>query len=155
MTASRRTWLVTAGLIVLASGCGKAPAGPQKVPAGGKVTYKDQPVEGATVSFLGDGNGTPAIAITDAAGEFILTTSQSGDGAVPGVHKVSVSKFVGQPAKSTGPTSMEDAAKAAKSAAASKQMSMLPDRYNSADSSGLQYTVKEGDKNHFLIELKE
>ena len=152
--ASRRLWLVVACIVVVAIGCSKAPTGPKKVPAGGKVTYKNLPVEGATVSFLGDGKMPPAVAITDAAGEFILTTNQSGDGAVPGTHRVTVTKIVGPPAKSTGSMSMDDAAKAASSPPA-KPVSMIPEKYSSVDASGLQFTVKEGDKNHFPIELKD
>lgn len=152
--ASRQLWLVMACIAALSIGCSKAPAGPKKVPAGGKVTYKNVPVEGATVSFLGDGKSAPAVAITDASGEFVLTTNQSGDGAVPGTHRVTVTKIIGQPVKSTGSMSMDDAAKAA-SNPPPKQVSPIPEKYNSVDSSGLQYTVKEGDKNHFAIELKD
>lgn len=152
--ASRRLWLVVAGIAVLSMGCSKAPTGPKKVPAGGKVTYKNVPVEGATVSFLGDGKTPPAVAITDASGEFVLTTSVSGDGAVPGNHQVTVTKVIGQPAKSTGSMSMDDAAKAA-SNPPPKQVSPIPEKYNSVNSSGLQFTVKEGDKNHFAIELTD
>ncbi len=152
--ASRRLWLVMAGIVVLSIGCSKAPAGPKKVPAGGKVTYKNVPVEGATVSFLGDGKIPPAVAITDASGEFVLTTTVSGDGAVPGAHRVTVTKVIGQPVKSTGSMSMDDAAKAA-SNPPPKQVSAIPEKYGAVDSSGLQFTVKEGDKNHFAIELTD
>ena len=152
--ASRSLWLVAAGLTVVMLGCGQAPSGPRTVPASGKLTFKNLPVEGATVSFLGDGKTPPAVAITDAAGEFILTTNRSGDGAVPGVHRVTVSKIIGPPVKSTGSMSMEDAAKAG-SSPPPKPVSMLPEKYNSVDSSGLQFTVKEGDKNYFVIELSE
>ncbi len=152
--ASRRLWLVVAGIVVLSMGCSKAPTGPKKVPAGGKVTYKNAPVEGATVSFLSDGKTPTAVAITDASGEFALATSVSGDGAVPGTYRVAVTKIIGPPVKSTGSMSMDDAAKAA-SAPAQKQVSPIPEKYNSVESSGLQFTVKEGDKNHFAIELND
>ncbi len=158
MMASRWVWLAMAAtLTVIIGGCsGPTPAGPKPIPASGKVTYKNLPVEGATVSFLGDGKIPPAMALTDSSGEFILTTSRSGDGAVPGVHRVTVTKIVGPPAaKSTGSMSMEDAAKAASAPAVAKPLSMLPDRYAAADSSGLQFTVKAGDKNNFAIDLTD
>jgi hypothetical protein len=159
MTASRSTWLVASSLIIVAVGCsGGAPAGPKTVPASGKVTYKNVPVEGATVSFLGDGKIAPAIAITDSTGSFVLTTNRSGDGAVPGAHRVTVTKIIAPPSttkSNTGTMSMEDAAKAAKEPPPAKPLSMLPDRYRSAESSGLTYTVKQGDKNDFKIELAE
>jgi hypothetical protein len=157
MMASRCPWLV-AGLMTLTSiGCSKAPEGPKTVPAKGKVTFKSLPVEGATVSFLGDGKTAPAIAITDAGGEFILTTSRSGDGAVPGSHRVTVTKIINPPGASkakSGMMSMEDAAKAAAEPPA-KPLYMLPEHYASAETSGLTFTVKEGDKNDFLIELTD
>jgi hypothetical protein len=106
------------------------------------------------VSFLGDGKIRAAYATTDAAGEFILTTNRSGDGAVPGIHKVTVTKVVGAPAKaSTGPMSMEAAAKAAQEPAPAKPLSLIPEKYGIADSSPLSFTVKAGDKNDFAIEL--
>ena len=157
MMASRCVRLVAAGLLALTVGCGAGdPQGPKTVPAKGKVTYKNAPVEGATVSFLGDGKSAPAVAVTDAAGEFILTTTRSGDGAVPGTHRVTVSKFVAPPAKAQiGPMSMEDAAKTSKEPPTSKPLSMLPEKYGMVNSSGLEFTVKEGDKNDFKIELTE
>ena len=159
MTASRLTWLVAAGLLTVAVGCsGGGPAGPKTVPASGKVTYKNVPVEGATVSFLGDGKVAPAIAVTDSTGSFILTTSRSGDGAVPAVHRVTVTKVVAPPSAvstNNGKMTMEDAAKAANAPPPAKPLSMLPDRYRSPESSGLTYTVKQGDKNEFKIELTE
>src|SRR4029077_3046544 len=125
-------------LSILVVGCSKGPSGPKTIPAGGKVSYKNLPVEGATVSFLGDGKTAPAMAITDSAGEFILTTTRSGDGAVPGSHRVTVSKIVGPPVKSSSaPVSMEDAAKAANAPPPAKPLSMLPEHYSSAASSGL------------------
>lgn len=153
MVNDRRALLLLAIAIAYVSGCGggKAPAGPKTARATGKVTYKKQPVEGATVSFLGDGKTSPAMAITDSLGDFVLTTTRSGDGAVPGKHRVTVTKIVGPPTK-TGPMTMEEAAKAAKEKPA-KPLSMLPSRYGSADSSGLNFEVKEGQKNNFPIDL--
>jgi len=158
MMASRCVWLVLAAMMTVSvGGCSReTSSGPKPTPASGKVTYKNMPVEGATVAFLGDGKIPPARAITDSSGEFILTTNRSGDGAVPGSHRVTVTKTVGPPAgKSTGSMSMEDAAKAANNPPPSKPLSMLPDRYAAADSSGLQFTVKAGDKNNFAIELTD
>ncbi len=157
MMASRSAWIVTAGVMAVLVGCsGGGPAGPKTTPVKGKVTYKSLPVEGATVSFLGDGKSAPAIAITDAAGQYILTTTRSGDGAVPGVHKVTVTKIVAPPSTAkpkSGSMSMEDAAKSAPEAPA-KPLHMLPERYESAESSGLEFTVKNG-ANDIPIELKE
>lgn len=157
MMASRCAWIVTACVTAVMVGCsGGGPAGPKTTPVKGKVTYKNAPVEGATVSFLGDGKSAPATAVTDAAGQYVLRTTRPGDGAVPGVHKVTVTKIVTPPAAATsksGSTSMEDAAKSASEASA-KPQHMLPERYASAETSGLEFTVKSG-ANDIPIELKE
>ena len=167
MSTTRRPWIVLAVLFTMTTGAmtagcgggggGGAIQGPPPVPARGKVTYKGLPVEGATVSFLGDGKSRAAMAITDAGGDFLLTTVRSGDGAVPGIHKVTVTKIIGQPSAkaNTGPMSMEDAVKASKEATAPKALSMLPEKYATAASSPLQFEVKSGDKNEFPIELTD
>jgi hypothetical protein len=154
--ASRGAWVVVAGAVVAMIGCSGGATGPKTAPVKGKITYKKLPVEGATVSFLGDGKVPPAVAVTDAAGQYILTTTRSGDGAVPGVHKVTVTKIVAPPAAAkpkSGSMSMEDAAKAAQEAPA-KPVSLLPERYASAETSGLQFTVKDG-TNDIPIDLTE
>jgi hypothetical protein len=146
---------VAIGLVAVAMvGCAKGPAGPKTVPAKGTVKYNGVPVEGATVSFLGDGKIAPAMAITDSAGGFVLTTTRVNDGAVPGTHRVTVSKIIGAAKSSTGSMSMESAAKAAAEPPA-KPMSMLPEAYSKAETSGLTFTVKQGEKNDFPIDLKD
>lgn len=154
MTASRYAWLLMTVILTIVTGCsGGGSSGPKVVAARGKVTYKNLPVEGAIVSFLGDGKTAPAMGTTDSKGEFVLTTVRAYDGAIAGVHRVTVSKVVGPPPSSTKPMSMEEAAKAANSGPPAKPTSMLPERYASADSSGLQFEVKQGDKNDFAIDL--
>jgi hypothetical protein len=125
------------------------------------VSYKGAPVAGATVSFLGDGTTQPAMAITETNGDFTLSTTSSGDGAVPGSHLVTVVKMMPSATKAATPAdnSMEAAAKKARDSAnptaETKPLSMVPEKYASAATSGLQYTVKEGDANNFKIELKD
>lgn len=156
MVSRSSMFVVVACLLTLGMGCSNSgPAGPKTVPVSGQVNYKNLPVEGATVSFLGDGTTRAAMAITDSKGQFILTTIRSGDGAVPGVHKVTVTKIVAPPTKSANePMSMEDAAKAANVPPA-EPLSMLPAKYQTAASSGLSFTVKANEKNDFTIELKD
>ena len=157
MLQSRFAFVLSAALLLLVSGCAAGgKGGPKTVAASGKVTYKNLPVEGATVSFLGDGKTPPAIAITDSSGEFVLTTVRSGDGAVTGTHRVTVTKIVG-PAKKAAKTNMtmEEAAKAAQEPAEAKPLSMLPDKYASVDSSDLQFEVKSSGSNIFEIKLTD
>src|SRR5690348_11817966 len=72
------TTTLVCGLLVV-GGCSRA-TGVKTVPVSGKVLYNGQPVAGAKVAFLGDGNTLPALAITDKNGEFELTTRDAGDG---------------------------------------------------------------------------
>lgn len=150
--------LVLAGLTAL-SGCGGGASGPKTVAASGTVTYKNAPVAEANVAFLGDGKSQPALAITDANGNFVLTTTKSGDGAVPGTHKVTVTKKMAAPsAKAADPKagSMEAAVKDyhdSKSKEPPKSLSMIPEKYSQVQTSNLSYTVEEGKPNNFKIEL--
>lgn len=150
--------LVLAGLTAL-PGCGGGFKGPKTVAASGTVTYKNAPVAEANVAFLGDGQTQPALAITDANGTFVLTTTKAGDGAVPGTHKVTVTKKMAAPApKSTDPKagSMESAVKEyhdSKSKEPPKSLSMIPEKYSQVQTSNLSFTVEEGKPNNFKIDL--
>lgn len=139
-------------------GCGGAGKGPKTVAAKGVVLYNNSPVEGATVVFLSDGSSPSAKATTEANGEFVLTTSTYGDGAVVGNYQVIVSKDISKPgAVNKGPMSMEDALKASKEnqeAAGPSQLSLLPKKYGAAATSGINLQVAEdASKNVFKIEL--
>ncbi len=124
----------------------------------GKVTYKNQPVEGARVAFLGDGKSVPAFGLTAGDGTFALTTYDAGDGAAPGEHVVTVSKQVAQASAKTPPPNetMEQAAtRAAETVADPKSLSLLPENYADPAKSGLQFTVTDKGPNDFQIELKD
>jgi hypothetical protein len=88
-------------LLVLAGGIAGCSGGPAVVKVTGIVTYQGNPLAGAKVSFVPteehDGRRPPAVAVTDAEGRFALKTnfdSVTRDGAVPGEHVVTISKFV-------------------------------------------------------------
>jgi hypothetical protein len=152
-------FLASLPVALFLAGCsGDAQTRPKTVAVSGKVLYKGQPVDGATVAFLGDGKIPPAIGRTDSLGRFDLTTSQPGDGAVPGNHQVTVSKIVGTKAAkaAAAPMSMEDALKRGKEKSEdAAPMSLLPDHYAEAATSGLTYEVKPTGTNDFTIDLKD
>jgi hypothetical protein len=60
----------------------------------GTVTYKGQPVTAGEIVFLPDEskgtNGPSALGSISSDGTFIMSTEESGDGAVVGVHKVGI-----------------------------------------------------------------
>ncbi len=150
-------------LSVILSGCsdtGGAKYGTSKV--SGKVVMNGAPVPGASVSFSPVKAGMPpALGITDTQGMYILTTYDSGDGAVEGEYKVMI--FKGAPASAaaapahdpTGQTSGGGAPKhsgpAGKGQAAGGG-SLLPEKYASAASTPITKTVTSGD-NVIDIEL--
>jgi len=156
MLRSTSACLTAVSLFLFMTGCSGGKGALKTVPASGKVTYKDLPVVGATVSFLGDGKTPPAVALTDSAGEFVLTTARPGDGAVPAMHQVTVSKFIeGVTKAAKTKMTMEEAAKAAQEPPPTKPLSMLPERYSSADTSDLKYEVKSSGSNVFEIKLTD
>jgi len=81
-----RVPLLLAALAAL--GCG------QTSTVKGRVLLDGMPVAGATVLFMpdSDGQGRPASGTTDGEGYFDLTTFRRGDGALPGLYRIVVSK---------------------------------------------------------------
>ncbi|WP_162006576.1 carboxypeptidase regulatory-like domain-containing protein [Roseimaritima sediminicola] len=77
--------------LLLSVGCGGGDKNPgvDLEPVKGKVLLDGSPVQGAIVVFHGERG---ASGVTDANGEFILTTFDPGDGAKEGIYKVTVAK---------------------------------------------------------------
>src|SRR5262245_29539592 len=87
MRASRRSCAgLLAGILACAGAGCRSPDKP--VAVRGTVTLDGQPVAGAAVQFVPDGEGLPAIGETQADGTYALTTHEPGDGAVPGKYMV-------------------------------------------------------------------
>lgn len=139
-------WLAGIAIIGGIAGCGEAGVD-GVVPVTGKVTYKDQPVADATVSFIGEGQGgRTAVGTTAADGTYVLRTLNS-EGAVPGKYTVTVTKA--EAAAASGATvSMEDATK---SVAAGEPKQLLPAKYADPTQSPLKFDVTADTK---TIDLK-
>jgi hypothetical protein len=84
-------------LSTLMTGCGSAPEEslPDFVPVVGTVKQKGQPVAGVQVTFLPSA-GPISSGMTDAEGKYELHNSSTLAGAVPGSHKVRLSKMSGE-----------------------------------------------------------
>jgi hypothetical protein len=80
-------------LLVSVLGCGGRGAKPVK----GIVTLEGNPVAGATVVLMPEGDGRPASGCTDSHGAFQLMTFQPGDGAMPGAYRVVINKTMAAP----------------------------------------------------------
>jgi hypothetical protein len=84
--------LLLALLVPMFVGCGGGADQPDTVPVSGTITVEGKPLEGAQVSFLGEGASRAAMGTTDAAGKYQLTTFEENDGAIVGKHTVSITK---------------------------------------------------------------
>ena len=146
------TWGVVSLLGIGLVGC--TPGGPQQAQVKGKVTYKGQPLAGATVNFTPE-QGQLAVGVTDSNGEYTLSTGGS-PGAVLGKHKVSITK-VGAQAEGTANMTPDDYAKMAKAGKMpAPAKSEIPTKYNNPTTSGLEATVtSDSSKNVFDFPLAD
>ncbi len=166
MLRSQWKCLVCLAALALFVGCGTS-TGPKTVPVTGTVTLDGTPVAGAVVTFSPEAaDGRAATGTTDGSGRFELTTTVSGDGAVPGSYFVGISKTSGgEAAVGAGAVDEEAAYKAAEEkgidvtgAAGAKEKpeavkDELPPRYKSPGTSGFDAEVKEGEKNDFTFPM--
>ena len=158
---------VAVGCVAL-SGCG-GDAGLNTAPVTGTVTLDGEPLEGAAVSFSPEGDGHAAAGVTDASGEFVLTTETKGDGAVPGTYQVMVTKYEEEdsetPAAAADETDVDAAYAAAEEAgvdisgagnarATSESNSLVPEKYTNPQTSGLTAEVSEAGVNDYTFELE-
>jgi hypothetical protein len=139
------TWQSLA-LIAVISGCGSKSIGPDTAVVTGEVTLDGAPMAGADVSFLPvaeDPDMSPAQAVTDEAGKFeVISVFDQGrttkPGMIPGDYRVEIRLLQPAPAGANpkqAPTNV------------------LPDKYASARTSGLQVKVSLEGENHFPLKL--
>ncbi|MBC7351982.1 MAG: carboxypeptidase regulatory-like domain-containing protein [Thermogutta sp.] len=153
-------WFVSG--LVISQGCGSRTRGniPQTAPVSGIVTLDGQPVDGATVVFVP--TGTPAYgayAVTDSKGRFVLKSSETVSGAVPGKYFVQVTKLV---TDTTGKQYVvaEDAEHAALASGDTTPTgtggitrNVLPEKYANPKTSGIEVTVPPEGLQDFEIKL--
>lgn len=142
---------------VLTLGCSGGSNGnrPPTYPVSGTITLNGKPVDGATVTFEPmEGKGS-AVGSTDAQGKYNLSTFNSGDGAIEGQFKVSISKYltpVVKPSTSTppgtfGPPGLPDdysppvVGSGASRGASAGPKNELPAKYANVETSALRATV--------------
>lgn len=92
-----KTFITCLALLLAIAGCDNSPTGNvlPTVPASGTLTLNGVPLDYYRVLFSPQ-DGRPAMATTDAEGRFTLGTNDVGDGAMVGMHRVTVS-YVGPP----------------------------------------------------------
>lgn len=146
--------------LVLSLGCQTRERGniPRTAPVSGTVTLDGKPVAGAGVVFVP--TGTPAYgayAMTDSAGRFTLKCSETVKGAVPGNYLVQVTKVVPVTDNSQTVTA-EEAEHEAQikrrfSSESDETKNVLPEKYASAKTSGIEVTVPAEGIRNLKIEL--
>lgn len=143
---------------ILIAGCDSSD--PNQLPTekvSATVTYKGNPVEGATVSFMlppsgGSNSGPPAFGVTDATGVAKLTTYKDGDGAILGKHMVLISKDEFQGTVEVASQDSEDYSPGA--TPPPKVKALLPKKY-SLPTGGLSAEVVKGTPLEFTFDLKD
>jgi len=134
-------------------GCGESK--PTTYPVSGVVTYKGQPVEGATVGFSStDADTQPAVGLTDAQGKYTLTTFEKDDGALPGEFTIHVFKYDRKPTVPAMDTSgvqvdeMPDDYKPEEMAEEPPPKHLLPEKYSAPHSTPLKTTIQAGENTY-------
>ncbi|MBA4189766.1 MAG: carboxypeptidase regulatory-like domain-containing protein [Planctomycetaceae bacterium] len=129
-------------------GCGEKDPNPIEkqptTPAHGTVTYKNAPLNAATVSFLSIDGKVRAHGTTDNAGKFVLSTYGKEDGAPVGKYKVVVA--------TSNVQEIEPGVLAPEPVGGFK--SLIPTKYSNPDTTDILLEVTAGGKNEFTIELK-
>jgi hypothetical protein len=139
----RRVFVRVWAFGILAAGLAGCTRGPEFAEVEGTVTQGGKPLEKVQVEFYPDGIGPRSMAITDAAGKFVLKS----DGAVVGGHKVvlrDVSIYPDRPL--TREELNQDFGKGKKI--------RIPATYGDTARTPLTKTVTGGQKNTIDIEVK-
>lgn len=138
----RTIWRLLGGAIapLFVIGCGGS-AGVKTYPVKGVVTFQGQPLADGIVSFYPE-SGRPASGVTNAQGEFFLSTFQPQDGAAAGAYKVALAEPTVQSAE--GDYSVPE-----------EKPPRFPVKYTDPSRSGLTAAVKPAADNTFTFDLKE
>lgn len=110
-------------------------------PVTGQVLYKGEPLTFGSVTFQPAG-GQPARADIGPDGRFELQTPGEGAGGVVGRNRIRVTSFEGQAPGAAGGD-------------APLGKSLIPERYTSYATSGLEAEIQHGDNEPIIIELTD
>ena len=157
-------------LILLLTTAGCASDGDlELVPAGGALTYRNRPLENVTVTFIPE-RGPLAHGLTDSDGSFFLTTGTR-PGIVAGPAKVVIS--AGRVSTSRAPDDSIGIPRSSvehenylkrlgefqvgnqTGAPTITEPAIIPQKYESLQTSGLSFIVEPQGENDFLIELTD
>lgn len=148
LSSSIRLLLSCSCLMLLAVGCAPKASVSGLVPAGGVVTVDGVAMEGVSISFFPVNKGADDISVgatSESGGKFALGYRNPGEGARPGVYRVTASKQT-----ILNPISQEEASKLSEAGRdhVPQYKYDVPQKYNDAKTSGIEITIPEkGDKN--------
>ena len=156
------------GSLIAWIGCGTSNTS-GTVPAAVTVTYRGQPVEGATVTFHPAGSEQRgSVARTDASGRADVWTFDPGDGVMPGSYNVTVTKVVGGLSPDTyaarwggvdqesmSPQELAEYEAFMKKAESEPLKHEVPEKYSRPATSDLTAEVSDGGDNQFTFELQD
>ena len=142
--------VILAAWTTFAAGCSQGGV-PGTAPVDGKVTYNGQPVAGATVSFVSEGDARMAVGVTNENGIYQLVTLDT-NGAMPGKYTVLVTKTESVPDPGA-PVSMDEAAKNMGKPKDPKKL--LPSKYSDPAKTPLKFEVQAGRTNKFDLQLAD
>ena len=124
------SWIVAIGVV----GCSRdyedkfSRARPPVFKTTGRVTWNGEPTSGVLVSLSSKSRNLASSGLSDAEGNFSLTTWRFGDGAVGGEHAVTVQKIVIMGHRADG---------------SPIQGNCMPPKYDNPETSGLTATIVE------------
>ena len=156
LNLDRRSAIVLMAVVPLLLGCGGGATGPKTAKATGVVTYKGQPVAGATVTFTAPKSPRTGVAVTNEKGEFAIGTFGASDGAVLGDHTVTIVKR--QAVVQMKPEDYMKNMSGGNSKPAipgSEIKNELPEKYALSDKSPLKAKVESVANNQFKFDLTD
>lgn len=147
-----KAWVCLTGALLVAGCSGRGSVDrPRVVPVRGRVLLGGEAVDGAHVTFYSEDQQLAAYGTTGSDGRFRLSTFGQHDGAVPGEHRVTVSKLAsGEPGIESDDLREIDAETFT---GYQQRESLIPASYSDPAQSGLTATVTEAGPNDFTFEL--
>ena len=145
--------MVTVAVATGLPGCGSSPDAGKFARVSGKVTFKGEPLADATVTFAPvdmSNNAEPAEGKTDSAGSYFMTRQTSNDGATIGMNHVVIQKS-GPPKPNPLPLNQRGDPQDTEVPGDP----LIPEKYFSSASSGLQFDVKAGNNTDANFDLTE
>lgn len=142
LRGARPVFIFLSLAILKLAGCGSNL--PPVVPVSGVVTLDGQPLADAAIAFMPVDGGRFGYGSTNEKGEFQIGTFTDSDGALVGVHRISITlqDIISPAAMGRTPEEEEEMDRRGESIWVFK--SRIPEKYASPDTSGLRVDVKKG-----------